>query len=54
MTDDTERFDGYSGYERATALFNQRLGTEDEESTGGNTKQHFSSTSVATPHSVSA
>ena len=32
ITDDTERLDGYSGYERATALFNQRLGTEDKES----------------------
>ena len=31
ITDDTERLDGYSGYERATALFNQRLGTEDKE-----------------------
>jgi hypothetical protein len=32
ITDDTERLDGYSGYERATALFNKQLGTEDEES----------------------
>ncbi|MYL18068.1 MarR family transcriptional regulator [Halorubrum terrestre] len=32
ITDDTERLDGYNGYERATALFNQRLGTEDKES----------------------
>ena len=32
ITDDTERLDGYSGYERATALFNQRLDTEDKES----------------------
>ena len=32
ITGDTERLDGYSGYERATALFNQRLGTEDTES----------------------
>ena len=31
ITDDTERLDGYSGYERATALLNQRLGTEDKE-----------------------
>ena len=31
VTDDTERLEGYSGYERATALFNDRLGTEDEE-----------------------
>jgi len=32
ITDDTERLDRYSGYKRATALFNQRLGTEDKES----------------------
>jgi Mn-dependent DtxR family transcriptional regulator len=32
ITDDTERLNGYSGYKRATALFNQRLGTEDKES----------------------
>lgn len=32
MTDDTERLEGYSGYERATALFNDQLGTEDRES----------------------
>jgi len=32
VTDDTERLDGYSGYERATALFNEQLGTEDAES----------------------
>jgi len=32
VTDDTERLDGYSGYERATRLFNDQLGTEDEES----------------------
>lgn len=32
MTDDTECLNGYNGYERATALFNDRLGTEDEES----------------------
>jgi Mn-dependent DtxR family transcriptional regulator len=31
VTDDTERLDGYSGYERATALFNDQLGEEDEE-----------------------
>jgi hypothetical protein len=30
VTDDTERLDGYSGYERATELFNDRLGPEDE------------------------
>lgn len=32
ITDDAERLAGYSGYERATALFNEQLGTEDEES----------------------
>ncbi|MFB6103448.1 MAG: MarR family transcriptional regulator [Haloplanus sp.] len=32
ITDDTERLEGYSGYERATALFNEQLGTEDTES----------------------
>jgi hypothetical protein len=32
VTDDAERLDGYSGYERATALFNGQLGTEDKES----------------------
>ncbi|MCF2207275.1 MarR family transcriptional regulator [Halobacterium salinarum] len=32
VTDDEERLDGYSGYERATALFDEQLGTEDEES----------------------
>ena len=31
VTDDTECLDGYSGYSRATALFNGQLGTEDEE-----------------------
>jgi Mn-dependent DtxR family transcriptional regulator len=31
VTDDTERLEGYSGYERATALFNDKLGTEDKE-----------------------
>lgn len=31
VTDDAERLEGYSGYERATELFNDRLGTEDEE-----------------------
>ena len=29
---DAERLDGYSGYERATALFNDQLSTEDKES----------------------
>lgn len=32
ITDDTDRLEGYSGYERATTLFNDQLGTEDEES----------------------
>ena len=32
VTDDAERLDGYSGYERATALFNEQLGDEDKES----------------------
>jgi hypothetical protein len=32
VTDDAEHLDGYSGYERATALFNDQLGTEDKES----------------------
>ena len=31
VTDDAERLDGYSGYGRATELFNDQLGTEDEE-----------------------
>ncbi|UTF54226.1 MarR family transcriptional regulator [Natronosalvus rutilus] len=31
VTDDTDRLDGYSGYERATALFNEQLGEEDEQ-----------------------
>ncbi|WP_396613834.1 MarR family transcriptional regulator (plasmid) [Haloferax sp. S1W] len=32
VTDDAERLEGYSGYERATALFNEQLGAEDKES----------------------
>ena len=32
VTDDAERLAGYSGYERATALFNEQLGAEDKES----------------------
>jgi len=32
ITDNAERLDGYSGYERATALFNDQLGAEDTES----------------------
>jgi len=32
VTDDTDRLDGYSGYKRATALFNEQLGAEDKES----------------------
>jgi Mn-dependent DtxR family transcriptional regulator len=31
VTDDEERLSGHSGYERATALFNDRLGAEDRE-----------------------
>jgi DNA-binding transcriptional ArsR family regulator len=31
VTDDAERLGGYSGYERATALFNEQLGEEDGE-----------------------
>lgn len=31
VTDDESRLRAYSGYERATALFNDRLGEEDEE-----------------------
>jgi len=31
ITDDVERLEGYSGYERATALFNEQLGEEDRE-----------------------
>ena len=32
VTNDAERLDGCSGYERATALFNDQLGAEDKES----------------------
>jgi hypothetical protein len=32
VTDDTERLNGYNGYEGATALFNEQLGEEDKES----------------------
>lgn len=31
ITEDEERLEGYSGYVRATALFNDQLGTEDEK-----------------------
>ena len=31
VTDDTDRLDGYSGYERATTLFNEQLGEENKE-----------------------
>lgn len=31
VTDDDERLDDHAGYERATALFNERLGAEDEQ-----------------------
>ncbi|MGB9934026.1 MarR family transcriptional regulator [Haloarcula amylolytica] len=32
VTDDTDRLDGYSGYERATALFNEQVGEEEKQS----------------------
>ena len=32
ITDDADRLDGYSGYERATALFNEQFGEEDKTS----------------------
>lgn len=32
VTDDTERLGGYSGYERASKLFNEQFGAEDKES----------------------
>ena len=32
LTDDAERLERYSGYERATALFNDQLGAENMES----------------------
>lgn len=32
VTDNTDRLDGYSGYERATELFNEQFGEEDKES----------------------
>ncbi len=32
ITDDTERLEGYSGYERASALFDDRLGEEAADS----------------------
>ena len=31
VIDDVERLEGYSGYERATELFNNQLGIEDKE-----------------------
>lgn len=31
VTDDTERLERYSGYERATALFDDQLGSEDTD-----------------------
>lgn len=31
VTDDENRLAGYSGYERATALFNEQLGEEDKD-----------------------
>jgi len=39
ITDDAERLDGYSGYERATALFNDQLGAEDKDSWREHTPQ---------------
>nr|WP_245180808.1 hypothetical protein [Halomicroarcula amylolytica] len=32
ITDDTDRLDGYSGYERATTLFNEQFGAEEKKS----------------------
>jgi Mn-dependent DtxR family transcriptional regulator len=32
VTDDTDRLEEYSGYERATTLFNEQLGSEDKDS----------------------
>jgi hypothetical protein len=32
ITDDTDRLKGYSGYERATSLFNEQLGAEEKDS----------------------
>ncbi|WEL22543.1 helix-turn-helix domain-containing protein [Halorhabdus sp. BNX81] len=31
VTDDADRLDGYSGYERATALFNEQFGAEEKD-----------------------
>jgi DNA-binding transcriptional ArsR family regulator len=31
MTDDAERLEGYRGYERATALYNEQVGEEDTD-----------------------
>ncbi|QLH82054.1 MarR family transcriptional regulator [Halosimplex pelagicum] len=31
VIDDAERLEGYNGYERATALFNEQFGEEDKE-----------------------
>jgi len=39
VTGDAERLDGYSGYERATALFNDQLGAEDKGSWGEHAPQ---------------
>ena len=39
VTDDAERLDRYSGYERATALFNDQLGAEDKVSWHEHTPQ---------------
>jgi DNA-binding transcriptional ArsR family regulator len=39
VTDDAERLNGYSRYERATALFNDQLGAEDKDSWREHTPQ---------------
>jgi DNA-binding transcriptional ArsR family regulator len=31
VTDDSDRLQGYNGYERATALYNEQLGEEDKQ-----------------------
>ena len=35
VTDDADRLEGYSGYEQATALFNEQLGEEDKQAWRG-------------------
>ncbi|MFA9504448.1 MarR family transcriptional regulator [Natrinema sp. H-ect1] len=39
VTDDTERLEGYSGYKRATELFNDQLGPEDKKAWRGQAPQ---------------